>query len=106
MKNYNINKNHFLYIIYISCFLPPPPQYKHGKNEVTVNVQVPKQNICLTQNTCPWLCWWVGSLVFRQGPLEAKESKNSKPLSHHSKKSLVNNKWHLRSNQSQILNKF
>ena len=24
-KNYNINKNHFLYIIYISCFLPPPP---------------------------------------------------------------------------------
>lgn len=34
----------FLYIIYISCFFPPsPPQYKHGKNEVTVNVQVPKQ---------------------------------------------------------------
>lgn len=25
MKNYNINKNHFLYIIYISCFLPLPP---------------------------------------------------------------------------------
>lgn len=55
MKNYNIDKNHFLYIIYISRFLPPPSQYKHGKNEVTVNVQVPKQNICLTQNTCPWL---------------------------------------------------
>lgn len=33
----------FLYIIYISCFSPLPPQYKHGKNEVTVNVQVPKQ---------------------------------------------------------------
>lgn len=41
--NYNINKNLVLYVIYISRFLPPTPQYKHGKNEVTVNVQVPKQ---------------------------------------------------------------
>lgn len=42
-----ITKNHFLYIIYISCFLPPPhPQYieKRKKTyEVTLNVQVPKQ---------------------------------------------------------------
>lgn len=91
MKNYNIKKNHILYVIYISCFLPPTPQYKHGKNEVTVNVQVPKQNICQTQNTCPWLCWRVGSLEFRQGPLEARESKNSKPLSHHSKE--IIGKW-------------
>lgn len=26
MKNYNINKNHFLYIIYISCPPHPPIQ--------------------------------------------------------------------------------
>lgn len=50
-KNYSI-KNHFLYIIYISFFIFLfilffsfffSSKYKHGKNEVTVNVQVPKQ---------------------------------------------------------------
>lgn len=37
----------FLYIIYISCFLPRParPDTNMEKNEVTVNVQVPKQKI-------------------------------------------------------------
>lgn len=50
----------------------------------------------------PLALWQVGSLVSRRGPLQARESNNSQPLSHHSK-SLVNNTWHLRSKQ--ILNK-
>lgn len=81
-------------------------KYKHGKNEVTVNVQVPKQNIFLTQNTCPWPCCWLGSLEFRQWLTPKGQEENrtvNNPLSHHSKKSLVNNQWRLWSNQ-QITN--
>lgn len=99
----------FLYIIYILAFLFFfSSKYKHGKNEVTVNVQVPKQNIFLTQNTCPWPGWRVGSREFRRGPLEARGIRRTvnNPLSHHSKKSLVNNRWRLLRaiKKSQILN--
>lgn len=48
---------------------------------------------------------WGESGVQAKGPLEAEESKNSKPLSHHSKSIIGKHKWHLPSNQSQILNK-
>lgn len=43
----------FLYIIYISCFFPPPPPVNTNmeKNEVTVNVQVPKQKTSASHRT-------------------------------------------------------
>lgn len=94
--NYNINKNHFLYIIYISCFpplpLPPPTKYKHGKkNEVTVNVQVPKQKYLPNTEHMP-LALVVGGLVWCSGmdPWRPRRVfNNSKPLSHHSGKKII-----------------
>lgn len=127
-ENYSI-KNHFLYIIYISflnflLFFFFSSKYKHGKNEVTVNVQVPKQKTkwrrkkkpknFLTQNRCgpvvgPWVVVVVsegGAPVWTRCPLQARASirtvNNSRAHSKKRKKRnqlSVNNQWHLRSNQ-------
>lgn len=45
-----------------------------------------KKKVSLTQNTCPWLCWVGGWLVWCSGPQRAQESQ---PQSHHSEKEII-----------------